>query len=91
MTKWSRACWPELRSAMESTGRAVTVILSGSNTHSDNFEGTPRQAAFLDQAMSTLLADLQAKGLKLSAVNATSEVSTEERAAVAAAWQDTQV
>ena len=30
---------------------------------SDNFEGTPRQAAVLDQAMIALLADLQAKGL----------------------------
>ncbi|MDP6361584.1 MAG: DUF1501 domain-containing protein [Planctomycetota bacterium] len=30
---------------------------------SDNFEGTPGQAAVPDQAMSALLADLQAKGL----------------------------
>ena len=37
--------------------------MSGWETHSDRFEGTPRQAAVLDQAMSALLADLQAKGL----------------------------
>ena len=37
--------------------------MGGWDTHSDNFEGTPRQAAVLDQAMSVLLADLQAKGL----------------------------
>ena len=30
---------------------------------SDNFEGIPGQAAVLDQAMSALLADLEAKGL----------------------------
>ena len=36
---------------------------NGSNTHSDNFERTPRQAAVLDQAMSAVLADLQTKGL----------------------------
>ena len=29
----------------------------------DNFEGTPRQAAVLDQAMIALIADLQSKGL----------------------------
>ncbi len=34
-----------------------------SDTDSDNFEGTSRQAAVLDQAMSTLLADLHAKDL----------------------------
>ena len=33
------------------------------DTHSDNFGGTPRQEALLDQAMSALVADLQAKGL----------------------------
>ena len=42
--------------------RFVEVSLGGWDTHSDNFEGTPRQAAVLDQAMSTLLADLQARG-----------------------------
>ena len=45
---------------------AFTCLLAGAemggNTHSDNFERTPRQAAVLDQAMSTLLADLQARG-----------------------------
>ena len=33
------------------------------HTDSDNFEGSPHHAAVLDQAMRTLLADLQAKGL----------------------------
>ena len=33
------------------------------NTHSDNSEGTQDQSAVVDQAMSTLLADLQAKRL----------------------------
>ena len=33
------------------------------DTHSDNCEGTPRQAAVLDQAMSALLAELHVKGL----------------------------
>ena len=31
--------------------------------HSDNFEGTPRQAGVLDQETSALLTDLHAKGL----------------------------
>ena len=35
----------------------------GRDTYIDNFEGTPRRAAILDQAMSALLADLHAKGL----------------------------
>ena len=39
------------------------MSLSGWETHSDRFEGTPRQAAVLDQAMSALFADLKAKGL----------------------------
>ncbi len=43
--------------------RFVEVTLDGWDTHSDNFEGTECQAALLDQAMSTLLADLQAKRL----------------------------
>ncbi len=34
-----------------------------SGIYSDNFEGTPRQAAVLDQAMSALLADLHANRL----------------------------
>ncbi len=33
------------------------------DTHSDNFEGTPRQAAVLDQEMSALLGGLEIKGL----------------------------
>ena len=33
------------------------------DTHSDNFEGTPRQTTVPDQAMSALLGDLPAKGL----------------------------
>ena len=37
--------------------------MGGWDTHSDNFKGTPRQAAVLDQVMSALLADLHAKGL----------------------------
>ncbi len=43
--------------------RFVEVTLGNWDTHSDNFEGTPKKSAVLDQAMSTLLADLQAKGL----------------------------
>ena len=35
----------------------------GRATHSDNFEGTQRQAAVLNQAMTVLLTDLQTKGL----------------------------
>ncbi len=41
----------------------VGAVIDGCHTHSDNFEGTPQHAAVLDQAMSALLADLQAKGL----------------------------
>ena len=37
--------------------------ISGCDTDSDNFEGTPRQAAVVDQAMSALRADLHAEGL----------------------------
>ena len=33
------------------------------DTHSDNFEGIPPQAAVLNQAIIALLADLQTKGL----------------------------
>ncbi len=33
------------------------------NDHSDRFEGTPRQAAVLDQEIIALLADLHAKEL----------------------------
>ena len=48
--------------------RAFTCLLAGAgmgggDTCSDNFEGTPRQAAVLDQAMSALLPNRQAKGL----------------------------
>ena len=47
--------------------KAFTWLLAGAGIeggrYSDNFEGTPRQAAVLDQAMSALLADLQPKGL----------------------------
>ena len=33
------------------------------DTHSNNFEGTPRHAVVLDKAMVALVADLQTKGL----------------------------
>ena len=36
-------------------GWGLTGRLGGWDTRSDNFEGTPGQAAVLDQAMSTLL------------------------------------
>ena len=36
----------------------VEITLNGCYTHSDNFEGTPRRSAVLDQAMSALLTDL---------------------------------
>jgi uncharacterized protein (DUF1501 family) len=38
-------------------------VLADWRAHSDNLDGTPRQAAILDQAMSALLGDHQAKGL----------------------------
>ena len=44
------------------TGGLVGLPLAV-GTHTDNLEGTPRQAAVLDQAMIAQLADLQAKGL----------------------------
>ena len=43
--------------------RFVKVTPCGWNTHSDNFEGTPRHAVILDQAMRVLLTDLQTNGL----------------------------
>ena len=55
-----------------SARRSVSCLLPGAgieggevtgDTHSDNFEGTPCQAAVLDQAMSALLSNLQATGL----------------------------
>ena len=52
----SRVCWLGLGSRADRRGGTPWA------THSDNFEGTPRQAAILDQTMSTLFANLQAKG-----------------------------
>ena len=49
----SRACWP---------GLGPRVGRQRGDSHSDNFEGTPRQTTVLDQATSALPADLQAKG-----------------------------
>ena len=46
------ACWPGLGSREEIRG-----------THSDNFEGTPRQVVVSDRAISAPLADLQVKRL----------------------------
>lgn len=43
--------------------RFVEVSLGGWDTHTDNFEITANRAATLDQALSTLLADLQSRGL----------------------------
>ena len=54
MTRRQRECWPGLRSRAGS--RRV-------DTPTDNFEGTPRQATDLAQAMSALLADPQARRL----------------------------
>ena len=42
---------------------AFRCLLAGWDTHSDNFEGAPPQAAILEQVTSAQLADLQAKGL----------------------------
>ncbi len=40
------------------SGACCSGLGSRGDTHSDNFEGTPRQAAVLHQAMIALLADL---------------------------------
>ena len=51
------------RRLVEKDMRFVEVTLGGWDIHSDNFEGTPARSAILDQAMSTLLADLESRGL----------------------------
>ncbi len=43
--------------------RFVEVQLGGWDTHTDNFERVPENAAQLDQGMSALLADLESRGL----------------------------
>ena len=44
-------------------GGFVGFALAGRDTHNGNFDGTARQAAVLEQAMSALLAKLHAKRL----------------------------
>ena len=51
------------RRLVEKDVRFVEVSLGGWDTHVDNFEDTPARARVLDQALSTLLGDLTAKGL----------------------------
>ena len=43
--------------------RSVWIILACWHTHSNNFEGTSRQAVVLHQAMDAMLSDLQVKAL----------------------------
>ncbi len=43
--------------------KAFMRLLAGADTHSDNFEGTPQQAAVLNHAIGDPLVDPQAKGL----------------------------
>jgi len=51
------------RRLVEHGVRFVEVNFGGWDTHQDNFERVPEQAATLDQALSALLADLASRGM----------------------------
>jgi len=51
------------RRLVEHKVRAVEVTLGGWDTHNNNFVAVPEKAAVLDQALSTLLGDLEQRGL----------------------------
>lgn len=51
------------RRLVEHDVRYVEVTLGGWDTHSNNFTAVPRLARILDQAVSTLLTDLERRGL----------------------------
>jgi len=51
------------RRLVENKVRAVEVTLGGWDTHNDNFISVPEKAALLDQALATLLGDLERRGL----------------------------
>ncbi|MDA1044926.1 MAG: DUF1501 domain-containing protein [Verrucomicrobia bacterium] len=51
------------RRLVEHRVRFVEVHLGGWDTHTDNFDRVSERAAILDQGMSTLLADLQRRGM----------------------------